>query len=268
MIRLWAARYAALVRSAWLTDLQYRAGIALWLLWGVTEPLVALGIWWSIAEGGSVEGYSRADFAQYFFGVTLVNQLTSAWDAWYLDRWIREGELNFRLARPINPVHEAIADNVAYKARTGTIVLLVWLLVAAVWPAVRIPVAPGRWALAALAVLLAAGIRFFNGYATGLLAFWTTRVTALMELQFGVSLFLSGRLAPLALLPPAVGTIAGLLWFPYTLAFPVGLLTGAVATPDAYVRGFGGQLLWLAIWWGAYRLVWSRGLRRFGAVGG
>ena len=36
--------------------------------------------------------------------------------------WIREGELNFRLARPLNPVHEAVADNLAYKARSaGTI---------------------------------------------------------------------------------------------------------------------------------------------------
>src|SRR2546430_3639257 len=35
-----------------------------------------------------------------------VNQLTLAWDAWYIDRWVRDGEMNFRLARPIGPVHE------------------------------------------------------------------------------------------------------------------------------------------------------------------
>jgi ABC-2 type transport system permease protein len=157
--------------------------------------------------------------------------------------------MNFRLARPIAPIHEAVADNLAYKARTATIILLVWLLAAAVWPAVRIPVAPGRWALAALAVILAAGIRFLNGYATGLLAFWTTRATALMELQFGVSLFLSGRVAPLALLPPVVGAVAGVLWFPYMLAFPVEVLTGSVSTPGAYLRGFAGQFVWLAVWW-------------------
>jgi ABC-2 type transport system permease protein len=266
--RAWVVRYAALIRAAWLVDLQYRAAIALWLLWGILEPLISLGIWWSIAGGGDVQGYDRADFARYFFGVTLVNQLTLAWDFWYIDRWIREGEMNYRLARPIAPVHEAIADNLAYKARVATIVLVAWLLAAAVWPPVRLPVEPGRWLLALLAIVLAAGIRFLNGYATGLLAFWTTRASAVMELQFGVSLFLSGRVAPLALLPPAVGAVAGVLWFPYVLAFPVEVLTGGVTTLGAYARGFAGQVVWLALWWAACRALWQRGLKQYGAVGG
>lgn len=266
--RIWLRRYAALIRAAWLVDLQYRAAIGIWIIWGIMEPLISLGIWWGIAGNGAVQGWGRSDFAQYFFGVTLVNQLTLAWDAWYIDRWIREGELNHRLARPVAPVHEAVSDNLAYKARTGGIILLAWLLVAALWPAVRIPFHPARWALAALAVVLAAGIRFLSGFATGLLAFWTTRVSALMELQFGVSLFLSGRIAPLSLLPPAVARVANVLWFPYMLAFPVQILTGRPLAPGALARGFAGQLVWLALWWLAYRLVWRRGVERYGAVGG
>ena len=264
----WLRAYAALIRNAWLVDLQYRASIALWMLWGVTEPAIALGIWWAIAGGGSVGGYARADFARYFFAIMLVNQLTIAWDSWYLDRWIREGDLNFRLARPLNPIHEAIADNVAYKARSGVVILAVWLLAAAVWPAVRMPFDPGRWALAILAVLLAAVMRFFISFATGLLAFWTTRATAIMELHAGISLFLAGRVAPLALLPPAVASAAGMLWFRYMLAFPVDILTGAVHSREALQRGFAAQIVWVALWFAAYRLAWSRGIRRYGAVGG
>src|SRR3989440_1799405 len=120
-------RYAALIRNAWLVDLQYRASIVLWLLWGVAEPAIALGIWWTIAGDGSVAGYARADFARYFFAVMLINQLTIAWDSWYLDRWIREGDLNYRLARPLHPAHEAVAENIAYKARTASVILVVWL---------------------------------------------------------------------------------------------------------------------------------------------
>jgi viologen exporter family transport system permease protein len=267
-VRVWLRRYAALIRAAWLVDLQYRAAIAIWMLWNVTEPAIALGIWWTIAGAGTVQGFARSDFARYFFAVALVNQLTLAWDAWYIDRWVRGGEMNFRLARPIAPVHEAVADNIAYKARTASAVLVLWLGVALVWPVVRIPFAPGRWALFVLAALLAAAIRFLNGYATGLLAFWTTRATALMELQFGVSLFLSGRLAPLALLPPAVAGVAGFLWFPSMLAFPVEVLTGAVDTPAAYLRGFLEQGAWLLVWGLACRTVWRRGVMRYGAVGG
>jgi len=264
----WGRRYGALMRNAWLVDLQYRAAIVLWVLWGVVEPAVALGIWWAIARAGPVGGYDRTDFARYFFALTLVNQLTLAWDSWYLDRWIREGELNFRLARPLHPAHEAVADNLAYKARTGAILLVVWLLVALVWPTVRLPVAPARWALTALAVVIAAAMRFFISFTTGLLAFWTTRATSIMELHAGLSLFLAGRIAPLALLPPAVASAAGYFWFPYMLAFPVDVLTGAAHGTATIVHGFVGQLVWLGLWIGMWWVAWRRGIKRYGAVGG
>lgn len=266
--RLWLSRYGALIRTAWLVDIQYRAAIALWLLWGVLEPLVSLGIWWTIAGAGPVQGYERADFARYFFAIILINQLTLAWDAFYIDSWIRGGEMNFRLARPIAPIHEAIADNIAYKIRSVVVVCTGWLIVAALWPPARMPFEPTRWLLAVLATVLAAALRFLNGYATGLLAFWTTRATALMSLQYGVSIFLSGRIAPLALLPPVVSTIAGVLWFRYMLAFPVELLTGDAMTGAQIAAGFAGQIAWTVAWGVICAVVWRFGIRKYAAVGG
>src|SRR2546427_11426298 len=111
-------------------------------------------------------------------------------------------------------------------------------------------------------------MRFFISFATGLLAFWTTRATAIMGLHGGIALFLSGRIAPLALLPPAVAGVAAVLWFPYMLAFPVNLLTGAVHGTAALLHGFAGQIVWLGLWVAAYRVAWAWGVRRYGAVGG
>jgi ABC-2 type transport system permease protein len=267
-LRPWVQRYGALIRTAWLVDVQYRAAIALWLLWGMLEPLVTLGIWWSIAEQGAVGGYAQNDFAQYFFGVVLINQLTVAWDAYYIDPWIRGGEMNFRLARPMAPMHEAIADNIAYKIRSVLVVVSAWLLIAIFWPAVRLPFDPGRWMLAALATALAAALRFVNGYALGLLAFWTTRATAFVSVQYGLSLFLSGRIAPMALLPPAIAGVAAVTWFPSMLAFPVDLLTGGVHGARAVATGFLMQLAWLFVWGVFCTTVWRRGIRRYAAVGG
>lgn len=267
-IALWSRRYGAFIRSAWMVDIQYRADIALWLVWGITEPAIALGIWWTVAGAGDVDGYTRVSFAQYFFGVTLINQLTQAWDAWYIDHWIAEGEMNHRLLRPVAPVHESIADNIAYKARVGSIVILVWLLAALIWPMVRLPIAPGRWLLTAVAVVLGAGIRFFNGFAVGLLAFWTTRASDIVELQMAIGVFLSGQLAPLDLLPHWVARVAALLWFPYAIAFPVSLLTGTGGWEHHVAEGFVGQIAWLAAWWLLYRVIWRTGLKRYGAVGG
>jgi len=271
-LTLWTRRYTAFIRAGWMVDVQYRADIALWLLWGITEPAVALGIWWSIAQasGGAVDGYTPGAFARYFFGVTLINQLTQAWDAWYIDHWIAEGEMNYRLARPVAPVHEAVADNLAYKARVGTIVVLVWVLAAIIWPTVRVPVRPGHWMLAAIAVVLGAAIRFFNGFVIGLLAFWTTRASSIIELQIAIGLFLSGQIAPLDLLPSQISNVANVLWFPYAISFPVGLLTGEGGWTGSgqIARGFAGQVIWLSIWFVAYRVIWKNGVKRYGAVGG
>src|SRR5256886_14578229 len=104
---------------------------------------MALGIWWTIAGEGSVAGYARAAFARYFFAVMLINQWTIAWDSWYLDRWIREGDVNYRLPRPLHPAPEAVAESMADKARTAGFVLRAWVLVAAAPPAVRLSFGPG-----------------------------------------------------------------------------------------------------------------------------
>lgn len=265
---VWARRYGALIRNAWLLDLQYRAAIGIWTVWGVVEPTIALGIWWSIAGDGSLEGYARPEFARYFFAIMLINQLTVAWDAWTLDRWIREGELNPRLARPMAPIHELACENLAFKFRGAVTLGLGWALLAIFWPAVRLPFDPASWALAALAVVPAAAIRFLSQYVTGLTAFWITRATALADLQYGLSLFLAGRIAPLGLLPAGVRTFAYWTWFPYMIGFPAELLTGNVSTPGGFWGGFAAQLAWLAAWGVAYHLTWTRGLRRYTAVGG
>jgi len=64
-----------------------------------------------------------------------------------------------------------------------------------------------------------------------------------------------------------VAGAAAWLWFPYMLAFPVEVLTGA-AHGAALGHGFAGQVVWLGVWIAGYRLAWSRGIKRYGAVGG
>jgi ABC-2 type transport system permease protein len=52
------------------------------------------------------------------------------------------------------------------------------------------------------------------------------------------------------------------------IAFPVSLLVGTGDSATSPLEGFTGQLVWLAVWWIAYRAVWRKGLERYGAVGG
>jgi ABC-2 type transport system permease protein len=79
-------------------------------------------------------------------------------------------------------------------------------------------------------------------------------------------LFLSGQMAPLALLPRPLRLIADALPFRWTTSFPVELLLGKVDFPLA-LAGIGVQIAWLLLFIVLLRLVWRAGIRVYSAVG-
>ena len=206
----------------------------------------------------------------YFFGVALVNQATLSWDAWNIDRWIREGEMNYRLTRPVAPIHEAIADNVAYKGPTATIILI------GVDHRRRL-LAGGAHSVRARSL----GARDHRDRARRRRSVFSMATRPgcshsgprarrrSSSCSSALSLFLSGRIAPLSLLPPRVAHVAELSLVSVRALVPGARCSPArVTTTAQYARGFAGQLIWLAIWLLLYLLVWTRGRRHYGAVGG
>jgi ABC-2 type transport system permease protein len=127
---------------------------------------------------------------------------------------------------------------------------------------------PLLWAIAAFvpAIFLAFLVRFLTEWTLALAAFWTTRVSAVNQAYYVAALFLSGQVAPLALLPGPVRAAAAFLPFRWTVSFPVELLLGRL-TPSQALAGFGAQLAWLAISLVLLRVVWRAGVRAYSAVG-
>jgi len=73
-------------------------------------------------------------------------------------------------------------------------------------------------------------------------------------------------MAPLSLLPEWLQTLAAILPFRWMLAFPTELLLGRL-TPTEVIWGAVTQVMWLGLSWGILAVVWSRGVRRYSAVG-
>jgi ABC-2 type transport system permease protein len=99
-----------------------------------------------------------------------------------------------------------------------------------------------------------------------LMAFWTTRVFAFNELVFAVAKLFNGQFVPLRLLPLWMQGIARVLPFQLWGSFPALLLLNKLS-PEEMWTNFALQLVWLVILFVAFRLVWTRALRRFSAVG-
>jgi len=102
---------------------------------------------------------------------------------------------------------------------------------------------------------------------TGLTAFWTLhaygpRFALKMAMEF-----VSGRFFPLNILPTVLFKIVNFLPFSFLVFFPLNLYLGRLSTSEIY-RGFLTQIIWIAVFAVLLKLLWSRGLRRYEAVGG
>jgi ABC-2 type transport system permease protein len=260
--------YRTQYKIALVTTFQYRVMFVMQLLYIMIEPVVYLVVWQVAARssGGDVAGYTADDFALYFIMWSLVRQFTVAWDPSVFEWRIRDGELNQFLLRPVHIIHLDTAQMIGWK--TVELVALVPTL-AVLWLVFRPAYQPVLWAIAAFIPALALGfvLRYVMMYDLALVTFWTTRLSALYRAYFLVEFFVSGRIAPLGVLPPWLQTIASVLPFKWMFGFPLELVLGHMSQQEALI-GFGMQGLWLAVSLVLLRAMWRAGTRRYSAVGG
>jgi ABC-2 type transport system permease protein len=261
-----ATIYRATFRNEITVMSQYRVSLAIWILSLITEPIVYMTVWTTLTpDGGTTGGFSDGDFAAYYITWMLVRHfaVTLAPDA--IEWRVRQGEFSALLLRPVHPVHTDLAANLGYKLVALPIILLMMLGLATIFP----PTFNLQWwsILAFIPVMVLAWlIRFLSHWILGLLAFWTTRATAFFQVFFTAEIFLTGRLAPLELLPPVIALTATILPFRWMIAFPTELLLGRLSPQDA-LFGVGMQVLWLMLELLLLRLIWRAAVRKYGAVG-
>jgi len=256
----------ALIRSTWLSWMQHRGFFFLLAFGWMIPPLVALFVWTAAAGEGAIGGMDRGDFVAYYLVLILVNQLTYAQTNWTVGDLIRDGSLNAWLLRPMAPLYNTLAGEVAGKVVFMAFAIPVTAVLALVLrPTIELSLPNALLAVPAL--LLAWALRFFWGYWLALLAFWSTRADALLSLQDAVVFLLAGQVAPPDLLPGLLRTAAHWLPFHYMLSFPVQVLTGQV-DPAGLWQGLALQSGWLAVAVLLYAVLWKTGLRRYAAVGG
>ena len=259
------AKYAALMRRSLAAMFEYRASMLIWMLINVM-PLVMLAVWFSMSEGGPIEGFTQSDFVSYYLLLAFVQQMTTVWVIYELDYEIRHGDLSIKLLHPLNPIHDYLTTNLADKLlRPFALVPLgfaAWLI----FPGIHYQLSPFSLVLFAAALVGAWFIRFMAQYVFGLLAFWVSDSMTLNDIWFAMSEMLGGMIAPLALFPQQVTAIANWLPFRFMLSFPVEIVSGRLTELDM-AAGFAAMLFWVGLALVLYRVVWRLGIRQFSAFG-
>jgi ABC-2 type transport system permease protein len=245
---------------------QHRGFFFLLAFGWMVPPLIYLFVWSTAAGEVTVGGLDRGAFVAYYLSLIVVNQLTYSQTNWTVGDTIRSGGMNALLLRPLSPLYDALASEIA-----GKVVYMLFVVPATALLALllrpQLSLSTAHVALFVLALLLAWALRFFWGYWLALLAFWATRSDGLLALQDSLVFLLGGQVAPTMLLPKGMVVSAQVLPFRYMLGFPVEVLTGQLDA--AMLRsGFAVQLAWLAVAIALYGVCWRLGVKRYSAVGG
>ena len=265
--RLMFSIYWSYLKTTLALQFQYRVAMSIWMIGRLLEPTVYLVVWTTVAEarGGNVGGYSPADFAAYYIVLMLVVQYTFTWIMHEYEYRIRSGDLSSVLLKPIHPIHSDIADNIGYKVLTSVIIFpatgfLYWMFDPVFNTTVKL------FGLFLISMILAYFLRFLLEWSLALVAFWTTRNEAINQMYFLLTLFLSGRIAPLDLLPDWLRAIGDVLPFKWFAAFPAELVLGRLSSEEIN-HGLMMQAAWLCVGLALHRVVWWRGIRKYSAVG-
>ena len=260
--------YTTMARISVLNGIQYRVSNFLYMVGMVTEPIIYLVVWSTIArnEGGSLDGYTPARFAAYYIVWTLVRNMNIVFTPFGWEERIRTGELSGQLLRPLHPIHYDLATFAGWKV----VVIAMWLPIAAALSLLFHPsLDPSALQIVVFAIAIwgAYVIRSLLLWVLGMVTFWTTRIGALYEAYFTIELLLSGRLLPLTLMPAWVRAVSWALPFRWAFGFPIDALVGPITT-RSLMGGLAMQALWIAFGAGLVHVVWRTGIRRYAAVGG
>jgi ABC-2 type transport system permease protein len=259
--------YLTTMKVAIMEEIQYPVANYFYMIGMIVEPVIYLVVWSTIAnaQGGSVGGYTPAEFAAYYIVWTLVRNMNIVFTPYGWEWRIQQGRLSGELLRPMHPLH----NDVAFFAGWKVVVIILWLPLALFLSWVFKPALSPTWyevLVFFFAIWGAYLIRTMLLSLLGMITFWTTRVGAIFEMFFAIELVLSGRLVPMPLMPAWVQQLAWYLPFQWTFYFPIESLIGSY-TPTQLLTGLSMQALWIIIGILAVSVMWKFGIKRYGAVG-
>ncbi|MEO7298110.1 MAG: ABC-2 family transporter protein [Verrucomicrobiota bacterium] len=251
----------------------YRVNFLFRAAFGLIPLMATIYLWRKIYEGkeigSNVAGYSLAGMISYYLLVTIVDALTAvSEDDWQIAADIKDGNISQFLLKPI--------DYLIYRFCLFIAGRFIFVLVSLIPLGLFIffmrkyLVAPANletFGLFCISVTMTALLQFLMSYTMALLAFWVLEVSTFIFILFAFEYIAGGHLFPLDILPPQIAAVLNFTPFPYLLFFPISVYLGQIHGAALW-QGIFIQTFWLITFYFLARFVWSRGIRKYSAVGG
>ena len=266
-------KYIHVINLGFQNTLVYRFNFFSRSLFGLVPLLATIYVWRAIYSGkeadATVAGYSLAGMTSYYLLVTLVDMFTAVnEDDWQIAGDIKDGNISQFLLKPIDYLTYRLCLYGAGRLIYSTVALLpVAVFILAEREFFVLPANGLALGGFLVSLTLTALLQFLISFTLALLAFWVLEVSTFIFIAFAFEYIAGGHLFPLDILPPAVERILAFTPFPYQMFFPVSVYLGRVSG-SALWTGLAVQTFWVAAFYCIARFVWSRGVRRYTAVGG
>ena len=266
-------KYLHVVSLGFQNTLVYRFNFFSRSLFGLVPLLATIYVWRAIYAGketdSTVAGYSLAGMTSYYLLVTLVDMCTAVnEDDWQIAGDIKDGNISQFLLKPIDYLSYRLCLYGAGRIIYTTVALLpVGLFVFVQREFFVLPADGIALACFLVSLTMTALLQFLMSFTMALLAFWVLEVSTFIFIAFAFEYIAGGHLFPLDILPPAVAQLLAFTPFPYQMFFPVSVYLGRVSGTELW-HGLAIQFFWVAAFYGLARFAWSRGVRRYTAVGG
>jgi ABC-2 type transport system permease protein len=251
-------------------NLAYRMNFLFRILFGFVPLLATIYLWRTVYQSKSViGGLTLAQMTSYYLIVTIVDSLTAVnEDDWQIAADIKDGNISQFLLKPVNYLMFRLclfcSGRMIYFA-VAAIPLGFFIFYLRAY--FILPPDAGTFLLFLVSVALTALLQFFMSFAMAMLAFWVLEVSTFIFILFAFEYIASGHMFPLNILPPALERVLYCTPFPYQMYFPVSIYTGRT-TGNEILTGLLVQAAWVVAAWLFASFAWSRGLKKYTAVGG
>lgn len=229
-------------------------------------PVIYMLVWVVAAGKGSVSGFTKNDFVLYYTVLIFVNQLTYPVSHWTVGDNIFNGTFSHWLLRPMPPIYEAIASDIAVKVICVPFVAIFILGIVMIFE-LKIALTVINILLFVVCLLLALLLRFMLAYTISLLALFTNRVNSLLSINDTLIFLLSGQVIPTMLMSGVIRNISFILPYRYMIGFPIEMLLAKLCY-EQVISGMSVLLIWISIIILLNRIVWKKGIRYYSSIGG
>jgi ABC-2 type transport system permease protein len=262
-----ASVYAAMASIIPKIYLAYSLWFWVSLVLNVIATTIFVFFWRAVyANTDSIAGLDLQQTLNYILLAQIFAPLGNLMLIFEFGYGLREGGIAHALLRPVDfqgsYYGQYLTSMVTELVLQVPLALVVTLVFKVQWPT-----DPRVWAAFTVSAFLGRTVLFFFDWILACLTFYTTEVWGLGVFIDGISMFFSGRLIPLTMLPGLLLVIAGMTPFAQAFYIPVSILSGV--TPLSHApRLWLLQAIWLVCLWVLSRLIFRFAVRKVTVQGG